>query len=91
MNHNELIEKLSVCSGNTPERTEVLLARFVDVLKEYSKEGDAVAIPGFGTFQPEKRNEWISESPDTGERMLNPPSITLRLKSSILLRKKLLG
>ena len=87
----ELLDKLSVCSGNTPEHTELLLNGFVEVLKEYSKEGDAVAIPGFGTFQPEKTDEWISESPDTGERYLNPPFVKLILKSSIVLRKKLLG
>jgi len=91
MNSKELIDKLSVCSGNSPEHTELILNGFVDVLKEYCKEGDAVAIPGFGTFQPLKRDEWIHTNPDTGERILNPPCVQVTLKSSIVLRKKLLG
>lgn len=91
MELTDLIDKLSATSGLDTQQTRGLLDSFVESLRKCCKEGDAVAIPGFGTFQPNKTDEHIAVNTDTGKRTLYPPSVTLTLKSSVVLRKKLLG
>lgn len=87
----ELTERLSQSTGRTHEDVEKLLSSFVKALRTSNLEGKAVAIPGFGTFQPEKTEETISIDPVTGKRYLMPPSVKIVFKSSVVLRKKLIG
>lgn len=54
-------------------------------------EEDSVAIPGFGTFTPEKQEEYVADDPVSGHRMLFPPNISLTYQPSVLLRKKITG
>ena len=44
------------------------------------QEGDAVQVPGFGTFEVKKKLERIMVSPTTGQRMLVPPKLVLGFK-----------
>jgi len=87
----ELIQRLSQSTGLQLELAEKLLSGFVKALTGSVHEGNAVAIPSFGTFQPTKVDERISVDSKTGKRYLMPPEIKIELKSSVVLRKKLLG
>ena len=48
-----------------------------------------VAVPGFGNFIPEKKDEEISVDPGTLERTLLPPSISVSFRPSVILRKRI--
>ena len=57
--------------------------------KEAGAELDSIAIPGFGTFKAEKRDEEIVTDATTGRRTLYPPKIEMTFRPSVVLRKKL--
>ena len=87
----ELIDKLSQATGTDIDVTGKMVATFVESLKKHCAEGDAVAIPGFGTFQTVRAPEYISETYQPGKRYMMPPEVKITLKASVVLRKKLLG
>lgn len=87
----ELIDKLSQATGTDIDVTGKMVAAFVESLKKHCAEGDAVAIPGFGTFQTVRAPEYISETYQPGKRYMMPPEVKITLKASVVLRKKLLG
>lgn len=91
MDKSQLIEKLSSDFGFKTEEASLLLNEFVGAVRDYCKNLDAVAIPGFGTFQPVKTDEYVSTDTETGKRYLMPPTVEVKLKSSVVLRKKLIG
>lgn len=59
------------------------------VIKEAGANLDSIAIPGFGTFKAEKKDEEIVTDPSTGNRSLYPPKIEMTFRPSVVLRKKL--
>lgn len=86
-----LTQRLSASTGLSAEKTDTLLRGFVKTLIDSTLEGNAVAIPAFGTFQPQKIEEHISTDAKTGKRYLIPPEIKIEFKSSVVLRKKFIG
>lgn len=68
----------------TPDKIGVIGAAIVDILAE----GNSVAIPGFGTFSPEKADEYV-KADDSGRRLLMPPAIIVNFKPSVVLRNRL--
>lgn len=87
----ELIDKLSQVTGTDVQAAGKMIDAFVESLKKHCADGDAVAIPGFGTFQTVRTPEYISETYRPGKRYLMPPEVNISLKTSVVLRKKLLG
>ncbi|PSQ74037.1 MAG: hypothetical protein BRD39_02725 [Bacteroidetes bacterium QH_9_64_21] len=55
---------------SSPTAEEVIDA-FVDILREQLEDGEAVEVPGLGTFSVEHRPSEVEES--EGERQLVPP------------------
>ena len=82
-----LAEKLS-CST---EESDVMLSAIIQTLKEYAKNLDSVAIPGFGTLSCAKIDEHIVENTQTAQAILTPPQIKLSFKTSVVLKKKFVG
>lgn len=68
----------------TSDKIGAIGAAIVDILAE----GNSVAIPGFGTFSPEKADEYVA-SDASGRRMLMPPAIIVNFKPSVVLRNRL--
>ena len=89
MDNKKLIDTVAANLGRTPEDVSKLLEAFAGVLTARCSEMDSVAIPGFGTFEPKKRNERIMVQPSTGKRMLVPPKMVLGFKVSKVLKAKL--
>ncbi len=88
MDSNSFIGRLSMQSGLPAEEIAKRLDTLTSIIKNYCQELDAVAVPGFGTFTPLKKDECI-ETTATGKKTLLPPSITVSFKSSVVLRKSL--
>lgn len=76
--------------GVDAEECKKLEAAMVNVLLNCSCNLDAVAIPGFGTFTPEKSDERIV-SDSEGRRFLLPPSVEIRWRASVMLRKNVVS
>lgn len=91
MDNETIIDRLSTSSGYDVEKTRLILSEFVGILRGCCLKGDAVAIPGFGTFQARKFDEHIFEDSEKGKRYLMPPCVKPEFKTSVVLKKKLLG
>ena len=88
MDIKELPSLLSMTTGKSEKDVAQRIDTAARILRNFCKEMDAVAVPGFGTFQPIKENEIIVKDAD-GKRTLMPPSIEVNFKSSVILRKAL--
>lgn len=88
MDYKTLIDTLSKRVNAGKEETMEMMASLSDVITECALEGDVISFPGFGNFEPKKRNERVSVHPSSGKRMLIPPKITLSFKPSSLLKQK---
>lgn len=88
MEYKELVSRLSMNSGLPAENISGKIEAVAKVLRNFCKEFDAVAVPGFGTFQPVKEDEIIVTGED-GTKTLLPPAIEVSFKSSVILRKAL--
>ncbi len=73
--------------SNTAKQLE---SAMISNMLEFCCELDAVAIPGFGTFTPEKNDERIVTDAN-GKSFLLPPSIELKWRPSVMLRKQFLS
>ena len=75
--------------GRSTEDVSKLLESFAGVLRTRCNELDSVVVPGFGTFEPKKKNERVIVHPSNGKRMLVPPKVTVGFKVSNVLKAKL--
>ena len=89
MDNKKLIDKISTNLGRSKEDVSKLLEAFAGVLRERCSEMDSVQVPGFGTFEPKKRDERVMVQPSTGKRMLVPPKVVVGFKISNVLKAKL--
>lgn len=88
MDHKTFIETLSQRVNAGKDETSEMIASLCQVLADTALAGDTVTFPGFGNFEPKKRDERIAIHPSSGKRMLIPPKITLSFKPSTLLKQK---
>ncbi|MBO4995522.1 MAG: HU family DNA-binding protein [Muribaculaceae bacterium] len=89
MNYDTFTDELANAMGLESSKIDVLTQALSQTIEGFCADLDAVAIPGFGTFQPVKTNEKLEEDPSTGKRILLPPAICIEFKSSVVLRKQL--
>ncbi|MBQ3731501.1 MAG: HU family DNA-binding protein [Muribaculaceae bacterium] len=89
MESKKLVETVAANLGRKPEDVDKLLDALAGVLRARCGEMDNVAIPGFGLFEPKKRNERVMIHPSNGKRMLVPPKIVVGFKVSRVLKAKL--
>ena len=71
----------------TSADVRALLDALSSALLNFTQQETSVAIPGFGTFAPERHPEHIDEK--DGHKTLYPPQISFTFTPSIVLRKKL--
>lgn len=89
MDNKKLVETVAANLGRSADDVSKLLEAFAGVLRTRCGEMDSVIVPGFGTFEPKKRNERVMVHPSTGRRMLVPPKIVVGFKVSNVLKTKL--
>lgn len=90
MAQKNICSKVSTAIGVDTEECKKLETAMVNVLLSCCCNLDAVAIPGFGTFTPEKNNERIV-SDSNGKRFLLPPSVEIKWRASVMLRKNVVS
>ena len=89
MDNKKLVEMMADNLGRSTEDVTKLMEAFAGVLCSRCGDMDSVMLPGFGTFEPKKRNERVMNNPNTGKRMLLPPKVVVGFKVSKLLKSKL--
>ena len=89
MENKKLVETVATNLGRTTEDVNKLLEALANVLRTRCSELDSVFVPGFGTFEPKKRNERVIVHPSSGKRMLVPPKVVVGFKVSRVLKAKL--
>ena len=67
MDNRKLIEKVARKLGRDKGDVTKLLEAFTSIVTTRCSELDSIAIPGFGTFEPRKRNERIITNPANGK------------------------
>ncbi|MBR5171045.1 MAG: HU family DNA-binding protein [Muribaculaceae bacterium] len=89
MDSKKLVETVAENLGRSTEDVNKLIEAFAGVLGTRCGEMDSVHIPGFGSFEPEMRQEHVTMNSSTGKRTLVPPKVALTFKVSNVLKTKL--
>lgn len=69
MNRKELIDALAAKTETTKADAERSLASLIDIISSTLKNGDSIALVGFGTFEVRKRAARTGRNPKTGEEL----------------------
>lgn len=72
MNKAELVKALAEKCEMSQAEGGLVVNAFVEVITEALKNGEEVALTGFGTFKVAQRSERKSRNPQTGEEMIVP-------------------
>lgn len=88
MTNKELVTELSEHLGWTQVRVSEVLADAIEIMSSKLAEDSSISISNFGVFQTRKRAERISVNPQTKERFLVPPKITVAFKPAIYIKEK---
>ena len=89
MDTKQLIKSLAERLDIDEKKSAKLLGAFSDVVTTSVLDGDAAAIPSFGSFDAVKADEEVVTDYVSGKRMLLPPQISLVFTPAAMLRKKL--
>ena len=88
MTNKELVAELSDNLGWTQVRVSEVLAQTVEQINSQLADNATITIPNFGVFQTRKLAERISVNPQTKQRLLVPPKISVNFKPASLLKEK---
>ena len=91
MTSQQLNQQLQQSMKLPEDKIDLLMTSMAETIKNFIKELDEVAIPGFGTFAPIKYDERINTDSESGEMSLLPPSIEVEFKPSVVVRKRFIG
>lgn len=89
MDSKKFFEEVVTGSGLSAEEVRNLMESLTDSVVEAMLEGDSVAVPSFGTFEPRKKQERVVVHPSTGRKLLVPPKLSITFKPSAVLRQKI--
>ncbi len=82
MNNKEFILELSRKMGYSQTDTQKMVNNLMNTMSDRFQEGNAVVVPGIGTFEVKKKMERIIVNPSTQQRMLVPPKLVLGFRPS---------
>lgn len=89
MDNKQYITRLSRRATLNYKETQQLVASTITVLTDVLCQNDSLAIPAFGSFASTKKDEYIDYDPQSGQRMLYPPRITVDFTAGTILSKNL--
>lgn len=69
MNRKELIDALAVKTGSTKADADRNIAALIEIIGSTLKNGDNIALVGFGTFEVRERAARTGRNPKTGEEL----------------------
>ena len=81
MNKGDLVEKIAEATGLTKKDSEAAVNAFVETIQASLKNGEKVAVAGFGTFDVSNRKARTGRNPQTGEEIKIAASRTPKFKA----------
>lgn len=81
MNKAQLIDAIAVKSGLTKADAKKALDAFVETTSDALKEGDRVALIGFGSFSLSERSARTGRNPQTGKEITIPAKKVVKFKA----------
>lgn len=87
MNKTQLIEQIAVNGGMVKAEAANALEAVCRTVKAAMHNGEAVAIPGFGTFEAVAKPERRGRNPKTGETIAIPACKTVKFKAAKALKE----
>src|SRR6187455_2122070 len=69
MNKRELIDAMTAKTGYSKADAERAISALIEVISDALKEGNAISLPGFGTFEVRERSARTGRNPKTGEEL----------------------
>ena len=88
MTNKELVAELSEKLGWTQVKVSEVLAQTVEQINTQLADNATITIPNFGAFQTRKLAERITVNPQTKQRLLVPPKISVNFKPASVLKEK---
>lgn len=88
MDTKTLFNILADKTGRSTEDVELLVKSLGNILADAVKQGDSLAVPGFGSFEPKMRMERVANHPSSGKKILVPPKLSIVFKPSAILKNK---
>ncbi|WP_206859949.1 HU family DNA-binding protein [Lysobacter changpingensis] len=89
MNKAQLVESIAERSQLTKSQAEAALNALVESVTETLKNGEAVTLVGFGTFEARNRAGRTGRNPKTGEDIVIPATIVPAFKPGKALKDAL--
>ena len=89
MNKSQLIDKIAAGADISKAAAGRSLDAFIEAVTEALKEGDSVALVGFGTFAVKDRAARTGRNPQTGAPVTVPASTAMKFSSSSTLKAEL--
>jgi DNA-binding protein HU-beta len=80
MNKAELIDAMAASSGLSKADCKKALSAFIEATTNALKNGDRVALVGFGTFSVTTRSARKGRNPQTGEEINIPAKKVVKFK-----------
>lgn len=74
MNKGELIDAIAERTKAKKNQIELILNGTLDAIMDAVVDGDKVTLVGFGSFEARTRKEREGHNPQTGDRMVIPPT-----------------
>lgn len=89
MTKAELIDNIAEAAGVSKADAERAVGAFFDTVVAEAKQGNKVAWPGFGSFQPTERKARQGRNPQTGAPVNIPASTAMKFTASSTLKSEL--
>lgn len=88
MNNKEFITDLASRTKLNSKEVASLVSATVSAIIGELLEENSILVPGFGTFEVKKKLERVLVNPNTKQRMLIPPKMTVNFKPNTSLKLK---
>lgn len=88
MNNKDFITELASRTGYSAKDTQALVSSLLTDCTAQLEEGNTIAVQNFGTFEVKKKLERVMVNPNTGQKMLIPPKLTLNFRPSASLKEQ---
>lgn len=81
MNKMELVKRIASTADLSQAQAERCLSAFTTIVTDTLSQGDRLALPGFGTFEPRQRAARAGRNPQTGAELQIPASTVPAFKA----------
>ena len=89
MNHAELLTALAQRLQSPKADVEKKVDETTAIITEELVKSNIVSIVNFGTLEVKERQERFSVQPNTGKKILVPPKLIVKYKTSVTFSKRL--